>query len=259
MGIELIRYLHNILLITAGWNKGKSLSEEHRQKISESLKGRIAWNKGMKLKPHSEETKQKIRVSHIGMGHTLETRAKLSQINLAKPLRYWLGKHRSEEDRLNMSKVRLGRYGGMKCYWYGKKRSLETIEKIRLKRLLQVTPKKNSSIELKLQNALTNVGISFKTHPALVGQPDIFIAPNICIFCDGNFWHGNPRFFDDTYVIVKGLTVKQRRDYDEYVSNKLTAEGYAVLRFWEYDIETNLQACVKTILSKVGERIIVKH
>lgn len=259
MRIGLIRYLENILLITAGWNKGKHLSEEHRQKISESQKGRIAWNKGMKLKPHSEETKQKIRASHIGMGHTLETRAKLSQINLAKPLKYWLGKRRSEEDRRKISESMLGKYEGEKCYWYGKKRSSETIEKIRAKRLLQVIPKKNSSIELKLQNALTNVGINFITHPAIAGQPDIFIVPNICIFCDGNFWHGNPRFFDDNYVIVKGLTVKQRRNYDEYISNKLTSEGYTVLRFWEHDIETNLQGCLETIVSRLSRMTIVKH
>lgn len=30
------------------WNKGKKLSEEQRQKMSESMKGRIPWNKGVK-------------------------------------------------------------------------------------------------------------------------------------------------------------------------------------------------------------------
>ena len=39
------------------WNKGVSLSEEQKEKMSKSLKGRKAWNKGMHL---SEETKKKI-------------------------------------------------------------------------------------------------------------------------------------------------------------------------------------------------------
>ena len=38
------------------WNKGKSLSEEHKKKMSES-------HKGKKRKPHTEETKKKISES----------------------------------------------------------------------------------------------------------------------------------------------------------------------------------------------------
>lgn len=38
-------------------NKGKPMSEEAKQRLSESLKGQKAWNKGIS---HSEETKQKL-------------------------------------------------------------------------------------------------------------------------------------------------------------------------------------------------------
>lgn len=41
----------------------KKLSEEHRRKISNSLKGRIPWNKGEKL---SDEHKRKIGEAHKG-------------------------------------------------------------------------------------------------------------------------------------------------------------------------------------------------
>lgn len=43
--------------------KTKELSKEHKRKISDSLKGRVPWNKGKK---HSEETKRKISDSHKG-------------------------------------------------------------------------------------------------------------------------------------------------------------------------------------------------
>ena len=49
-------------------NKGKALLEEHRKKISQSLKGHLT----------SEETKMKISKSHMGLGHSDETRKKLS-------------------------------------------------------------------------------------------------------------------------------------------------------------------------------------
>ena len=46
-----------------GKNKGKKLSEEAKRKISESLKGQVAWNKGKKT---SEEAKRKISESCKG-------------------------------------------------------------------------------------------------------------------------------------------------------------------------------------------------
>ena len=47
------------------WNKGKQPSEKTKQKISETLKGNIPWNKG-KYDIYSEETKQKM--SEIARG-----------------------------------------------------------------------------------------------------------------------------------------------------------------------------------------------
>ena len=59
------------------WNKGTKLthifwlgkkhSEESKKKMSESAKGRVAWNKGKKgIQKMSEETRQKLRLAKIG-------------------------------------------------------------------------------------------------------------------------------------------------------------------------------------------------
>ena len=45
---------------------GRNLTENHRQSISESNKGRVVWNKGKK-NIYSEETLQKMSKSHIGL------------------------------------------------------------------------------------------------------------------------------------------------------------------------------------------------
>lgn len=51
------RRLHNV---------NKILSEETRKKISQSRKGKEAWNKGKKLQPLSEKHKQKISETEKG-------------------------------------------------------------------------------------------------------------------------------------------------------------------------------------------------
>ncbi len=57
--------------------KGFKHSEEHRRKISETLKGRIPWNTGKNL---SEEHKRKISEAGKGRKHSEETKRKLSRL-----------------------------------------------------------------------------------------------------------------------------------------------------------------------------------
>lgn len=66
-----------------GWNKGKHLSEETKQKLSEKHKGRPGTFKG---KHHTEETRKKLSESHKGnpgtfngRKHTEEAKKKISE------------------------------------------------------------------------------------------------------------------------------------------------------------------------------------
>jgi hypothetical protein len=92
------------------WNKGKKqkpLTEEQKEK----LKGRIPWNKGKKLKPFSEETKQKMSESRKGRIFSEESKQKISESlkgktawNKGKKLKPF-----SEETKQKMSESRKGR------------------------------------------------------------------------------------------------------------------------------------------------------
>jgi len=59
----------------------KSLTKEHRIKISEALKGRSAWNKGKKT---PDEIKVKISLSLIGQKHSEKTKKKMSEKHKGK-------------------------------------------------------------------------------------------------------------------------------------------------------------------------------
>jgi len=57
-------YTEEVLLRMSNSHKGYKWGTESRKKLSETIKGRPAWNKGI---PHSEETKR--RISESGRGH----------------------------------------------------------------------------------------------------------------------------------------------------------------------------------------------
>lgn len=77
--------------------RGRILTEEHKQKLS-------AAHKGVARKPFSEETKRKIseaRKNKPGIPHTEESKQKISES--------LKGKHRSEETKRKMSEAQKGR------------------------------------------------------------------------------------------------------------------------------------------------------
>jgi len=78
-------------------DKLKTLSEEHKRKISEANKGRQT----------SEETREKLSKSNTGKHHTKEARKKMSIGHLGI-IPWIVGKHQSEEARSKMSETHKG-------------------------------------------------------------------------------------------------------------------------------------------------------
>ena len=63
-----------------------------------------------------------------GAKHSKKSKREMSQAKLKNPtvIRYWLGKHRSEETKKKLSEV----HSGEKNYFYGRKHSKETLNKL---------------------------------------------------------------------------------------------------------------------------------
>lgn len=91
---------------------------------------------------------------------------------------------------------------------------------------------KNTSIEVKLQQALRSEGIKFKLHPTMFGVPDIYFPKQkLCVFCDGEYWHNQPK----------------RIMRDKQVSRTLRKSGYKVLRLKGQTILKRSKYCVARI------------
>jgi very-short-patch-repair endonuclease len=243
------------------WNKGKHLSEEVRRKLSEAHKGKPLteeWKKRLEKlwemkrgKHRPEDVRKKISESLKGRHRSEETKRKIGEAlkRLWQNPEYrrrvseymsgaFKGRHHSEEARRKISESHKGRH--LTEEWKRKiseshKRE-EIREKLREYRLKQVIPVRDTSIEVALQNGLRERGIAFETHKPIYGQPDIFIEPNICVFADGDYWHSLP------HVIEK----------DARVNRVLTEQGYKVLRFWEHEINSNLDRCLDAIEREVA-------
>ena len=242
--------------------------ESSRKQISESLKK--AWtnpelqkkqSESHKGKKHSEATKKKLSIINTGKKLSEATKKKLSIINTGKKLSPETlkkmsiglsGLKRSPQQRKNMSEGRKGM-----------KFSKEHRKKLAIHRLTQKFPKKDTKLEIAAQTILRDNGVKFTDHKAILGQPDIFIEPNFCIFMDGDHFHGNPDVFSDDHVIwnaydgrnghVPKITAKIKREKDNKINLKLNAQGYLVMRVYEtafYENPTKFLNDVRKFIKK---------
>ncbi len=194
------------------WNKGIKYK---CPKISIILKKlykdnkRKGWNKGKKLdkKKYPNVGFQKGSKIRLGKKHNLKTRKKMSES----------GKKRIKEGN------------GSPPFKKGKENIIYNLSKEeRKQKRAKQNPTFMSSIEIKIQNLLKQLGIEFFTHQYMKEiehgyQCDILIpSMNLVIECDGNYWHKYPIGNDIDHIRTKELIKK----------------GFKVLRLWEIEIKS---------------------
>ena len=222
-------------------NTGQKHSEEAKKKMSEKKKGKyLGKNNPMYGKHHSKETKIKISKRNSGINspmfgkenkwghHSKETKIKIGLANKGKVM--------TKESKKKISLANKGR----KC-------SEKTRQKMREARAKRIFQKKDSSIEIKIQNFLKQLHIEFLTHYYLSNilhkyRGDIFIPKQdtegiiinqkTVIECDGCYWHGcqicKPKKYSWT---------EKRINLDKLRTEELIEKGFRVLRLWEHKIK----------------------
>lgn len=238
--------------------RGYKFSKESRLKMSLAQRGRVTWMKG---KHHTEESKRKMSISKIGM-YKGKKNPMYGKKAWNRGMKFG---PRTDEVKLKISLKKKGTNCGKKNHFYGKRHTIKF--KNHMKRLWKTKDYlekqfhngnryKNNKCEKAIQTELKNRGIDFITHKTIIGVPDIFIEPNICIFIDGDFFHGNPNIYNGNHIIGQGthkMKAKEKWKYDKSVTRQLKYRGYIILRFWESDIKKD----VKSIVDKI-ERVIHK-
>lgn len=125
--------------------------------------------------------------------------------------------------------------------------SIDHRHKLVIARRHRVFPFKDTKPERIMQIALSLNGIKFQKHKPIVGQPDIFIEPNICIFIDGDYWHANPTKYVAEQILFRNTMAYEIWSKDRKINSELNALGYKVIRFWESNIKNDAQKCIELI------------
>ena len=125
---------------------------------------------------------------------------------------------------------------------------------------MRMVKSRDSDIELILRKDLWKRGIRYRKNVRRIyGNPDIaFIGLKIAVFCDSEFWHGYEwdKKRDDFKSNREFWVTKIERNIerDKEVNEKLTAEGWVVLRFWGKEIKKETSKCGDIIEKAIKER-----
>ena len=206
----------------------KYLSEEHKKKIGLANAKRMKefWKEG-----RATDKQKSIFTSEYQKGKKMSEKSKENLRKIHKEM--WANGQITDEQK----KIFLAQRGMMK----GKKQSdkqKEIFSRIMKEvRKTQVFPKKDSSIEVKIQDFLTKLNIHFLKHQYMEiehGYQCDFLIPdyNLVIECDGDYWHGNRKVFPNP----NEWQLKQIEE-DKIRTKELEEQGFRVLRLWECDIK----------------------
>lgn len=127
------------------------------------------------------------------------------------------------------------------------------------RRNMQAIKSTGSKIESILAKALWAKGFRYRRNSKnIFGKPDFsFKKYKVAVFVDGEFWHGKDweiRKHDlksnHEFWFAK---IERNMKRDKEVNQKLSSEGWTVLRFWGKDIKKNLQYCLDKIETEINK------
>lgn len=116
----------------------------------------------------------------------------------------------------------------------------------------------NTRPERLLRSALWASGLRYRVGASTsAGRPDVvFPRIQVAVFIDGCFWHGCPQHYvaprTRTDFWRKKLKENQTRDRQQTMA--LKAQGWTVIRIWEHEVLSSVNAAVDRIAKSVARR-----
>jgi DNA mismatch endonuclease (patch repair protein) len=122
-----------------------------------------------------------------------------------------------------------------------------------------------TGLEIKMVKALRKHKIRYVAQYNYgIGIMDFYLPEgNIALFVDGGIWHADPRLYDAEDILFfkfktsrkewKNAIAKDVWKKDTLQNSYLKSKGYTVIRYWEKEIESDIDSCIKLIRSRIQE------
>lgn len=110
-----------------------------------------------------------------------------------------------------------------------------------------------SKFERDVGDYLMKLGIKIITQFRYdLGLVDFYLPNiNICLFCDGDRWHCNPKQFQSEDILIRDIKAKDIWEKDARQTEFLKSKGYLVVRLWESDFRRKPQILDELLSSMV--------
>ncbi len=156
------------------------------------------------------------------------------------------GTKRTEEHKLERSKISKNAYI----------KYPELREQMREKMLKQIAdgkmPQINTGIEKIMASTLAGLEIPFVFQKVFGYWCYDFYLPDSDLFleCDGDYWHAHPEQYHDNSL---NETQRKNKKRDERKERYALVRGHNIIRFWEREINNNLEEVKIRLLDKIEE------
>jgi len=122
--------------------------------------------------------------------------------------------------------------------------------------------KADTASEMRLRRVLWRAGCRYRTNLGeLPGRPDVvFTRARLAVFCDGDFWHGKAweerrtKLAQGTNADYWLAKIERNMERDARSNERLERDGWTVLRFWESQIQNDVEAVVAEVLEILDAR-----
>lgn len=108
--------------------------------------------------------------------------------------------------------------------------------------------------EMALRKALWAHGVrGWRLHPTRVpGKPDLaWVGRRVAVFVDGAFWHGHPDHYWGQSGEFWDAKIERNRARDRRVNEELAAQGWTVIRLWDFEVARSPGDCVRRVAAAI--------